>query len=185
MKKMPEINLKKFKPDFSGYKYAISFVGSPCDENVLNVLCGLVKVFKGKLNIFCEENDFLKSIMKIKQNDLLDDEYLAIYSKCKKDFSDGENPAKIYTSSKINLNINQSEKTSKNLQLFEILASGGFAITNKTQDLKKYFEISKQIEAYNNTEDLIDKIEFYLKNLNIAQKMALLGRFEVIKNSKM
>jgi len=185
MKKFPKINLEKYRADFSGYKYSVTFVGNPCEDSCLIVLCDLIKVFKNKLHVFSQENDFQKSIKKIKEKNLLDEEDLKIYSKCNKGFVESEEElSQIYNSSKINLSISLKEKTSKNPHIFEILASGGFLITNEIEDLERYFEIAKHLEIYKGNIDLIDKIEFYLKNLNIAQKIAQLGRFEVLKNNR-
>lgn len=179
MKKLPEINLEKYKTDFSGYKYSISFVGKPSSDNCLEILCGLTKIFKKKLHIFSPEKDFLQSIEKIKKAQLLDTDELRIYSKCWLEIPENEKDlAQIYNSSKINLNINS------NYQIFEILASGGFLLTNENENLGKYFKISKHLETYKDTNDLIDKIDFYLKNLTIAQKIAYLGKREVIKKAQ-
>lgn len=183
MKKFPSIDLEKYLIDFNGYKYTLSFVGNPSKDECLKVLCYLSIIFKNKLHIFSSENDFLKSIEKIKHNNLLSENDLIIYSKCHKDFEDKEeNLIKIYNATKINLNINNKKRTSSNFQLFQTLAAGGFTITNEKEDLEKYFEISKQLETFENNFDLVDKIDFYLENINIAQKIALSGKFKVIKN---
>jgi len=184
MKKMPKINLDKYKTYFSGYKHTISFVGNPSVEGNLKVLCELIKVFKTKINIFSTEKLFKKSIEIIKEKNFLNEEYLIIYSNCYRDLVEKEEYlSNIYNSSKINLNIDLKGTSLKNLQLFEILASGGFLITNEKKDLADFFKPSKHLETYKNTNDLIDKIDFYLKNLDIAQKIAQNGKFELIKNS--
>lgn len=176
------INPKKYLNHFSSYKYSISFVGRPLTDIRQEILCELVKVFKNKVHIFSYEKHFLKSIEEIKEKKLLDDEDLEIYSKCWVGFIEKEEDlAEIYRSSKINLNITLQGKSSINYRVFEVLASGGFLLTDEREDIKKYFEVSKHLETYKNTTDLIDKINFYLKNLNIAQKIAQLGKFEVIE----
>ena len=177
------ISPKKYLALFSDYMYSISFVGRPLTNIRQNILCDLVKVFKNKLNIFSYEKHFLQSVEEIKEKKLLDNDDLEIYSKCWRGFIEKEEDlAEIYNSSKINLNINLQGKSSINYRVFEVLGSGGFLLTDERADLEKYFEISKHLETYKNTEDLIDKIEFYLNNLDIAQKIAQLGRIEVIKN---
>lgn len=168
---------------FLGYKYSISFVGRPLTDIRQEILCELVKTFKNKLHIFSYEKHFLKSIEEIKEKNLLDDNDLEIYSKCWEGFIEKEEDlAKIYNSSKINLNINLQGKSSINYRVFEVLAAGGFLLTDEREDINKYFKVSKHLETYKNTTDLIDKINFYLKNLNIAQRIAQLGKFEVIEN---
>lgn len=177
------VNPKKYITNFSGYKYTISFVGSPLSNIRQSILCELIKTFKNKLNIFSIEEDFLQSVKEIKEKNLLDDNDLVTYKNCWRGFVEKEKDlAEIYNSSKINLNITMQGKSSVNYHVYEVLASGGFLLTDERADLKKYFEISKNLETYKDTNDLIDKINFYLKNLNIAQKIAYSGKFEVIRN---
>ena len=177
------VNSKKYRTEFSGYKYSISFVGRPLTDIRQKILCELVKVFKNKLNIFSYEKHFLQSVEEIKEKGLLDEDDLKVYSKCWHGFiKNEEDLAAIYNSSKINLNINLQGKSSINYRVFEVLASGGFLFTDEREDLGEYFKISKHLETYKNVNDLIDKINFYLKNLNIAQKIAQLGKFEVTEN---
>lgn len=174
---------RKYYTEFSGFKHTITFAGDPTSETCQEILTALVKVFHNKLSIFSSEKDFQKSVDEIKEKNLLDKDDLEAYSKCWKGFLETqEDLAKIYNSSKINLNITNNGKSSINYRVFEILASGGFLLTDKRDDLKEFFEISKHLETYSSIEDLIDKINFYLKNLNIAQKIAQLGKFEVAKN---
>lgn len=171
----------RYAIDFSGYKYDITFVGRPLTEKRQMILCDLIKVFKQKLSIFCYEKHFLQSVEEIKAQNLLDSDDLMIYENSYKGFIKTEKElAKIYNSSKINLNITEQGKSSLNYRVFEVLASGGFLITDEREDLEKYFKISKHLEVYKDLPDLIDKIEFYMKNLNIAQKIAHRGRFECI-----
>jgi len=176
------IDPAKYQTDFTGYKYPISFVGLPLTDARQKVLCELVKVFKNKLNIFSTEKEFLRSVEAIKEKKLLNQDDLTAYSKCWRGFIETEEDlAKVYNSSKINLNIHFQGKSSLNYSVFAILASGGFLLTDERDDLKEYFE-QRHLDTYKNVNDLIDKIDFYLKNLNIAQKIARLGKFEVIEN---
>lgn len=174
---------RKYHTEFSGFKHTITFAGDPSNEICQNILTELVKVFKNKISIFADKKDFQKSVDEIETKKLLDKDDLEIYSNCWKGFLKSEQElAEVYNSSKINLNITTGGKSSINYRVFEILASGGFLLTDEREDLKEFFEISKQLETYSSIEDLIDKINFYLKNLNIAQKIAQLGKFEVAKN---
>lgn len=183
MAKKFKIDLKKFIKDFSGYRHFISFVGNPSEEVSLEVLCELVKYYKNKIHIFSDEKNFLKSIEKIKKNNMLEENDLKVYSNiCKGNAETEEERAEIYNSSKINLSIDSRKRPLTTNQIFEILASGGFLIANEREDIAKYFEDSRHLETFFDTADLVDKIDFYLQNLNIAQKIAQLGKFEIIKN---
>jgi len=166
----------KYATEFSGYKYPISFVGRPLTDNRQRVLCDIIKAFKNKLNIFCFEKHFVQSVEEIKSKNLLDEGDLEIYSKSWRGFVKTEHElAQIYSSSQINLNITEQGKSSLNYRVFEVLASGGFLMTDEREDLNRYFIPSKHLESYKNTADLVDKIDFYLQNLDIAQKIALFG----------
>lgn len=172
----------KYTTDFSGYKYSISFVGRPLTEKRQRILCDLVKVFKNKLHIFCYEKHFLQSVEEIQSLNLLDEDDLAVYKGCHRGFVKTEQElAQIYNSSKINLNITEQGKSSLNYRVFEVLTAGGFLLTDERADLHKYFVPSKHLEVYKNSSDLIDKIEFYTRNLNIAQRIAQLGRFQCVE----
>lgn len=172
----------KYAIDFDGYRYAITFVGRPLTPYRQKILCDLIKVFKNKVSIFCFEKHFEQSIEEIKAQNLLSECDLEIYSKCWRGFIKTEEElAVIYNSSKINLNITEQGKSSLNYRVFEVLAAGGFLLTDERKDIHRYFVSSKQLEIYKDSFDLIDKIEFYLNNLNIAQRIAQLGRFTCIE----
>lgn len=184
MKDGCKINPEKYKDFFSGYKYSISFLGDPSEDDSLRILCKLLRIFKNKLHIFSEKKLFLKSLEKIEKENFLDEDQLTVYLKCyKNELKTEKELAQVCLSSKINLFINPKKISSVNFKVFEILVSGGFLITNENQNLEKFFNTSKHLETYKNIDDLIDKIHFYLKNLNISKKIAQLGQFEVIRQS--
>lgn len=183
---VPAVNHIKFLNEFSGYKYCISFLGSPTLRSNLETLCNLTKTYKNKISIFAKEKEFLKSIEIIKEKNLLNEEEIKSYSKSYKKYpKNKEDAAKIYNSSKINLKLDlenkNQPKSNPDRQTLEILASGGFLLAHENQNMKIYFESSKQLETFKNISDLIDKIDFYLNNPKIAQKIAQLGQFEVVK----
>lgn len=180
MKKSYELSIENYRADFSGYKYTLSFVGNPAEIKTLEVLCELVKIYKTKLKIFSNEKDFEKSFQIIKKKKLLDEDNLQIYLKCQKPYPEEETElVKIFNSSKVNLCFSWAGKI--NPKIYKILAAGGFLITNEHRNLEKKFAVSKHLETFKNIEDLTDKIDFYLENLNIAQKIAQLGKFQMIK----
>jgi spore maturation protein CgeB len=169
----------RYAVDFSGYNYDITFVGRPLTDIRQEILCALIKVYREKVSIFSYERHFRRSVDEIKEKHLLTEEELDIYKNSWKGFiKKEEDLAKIYNSSKININITEQGKSSLNYRVFEVLASGGFLLTDKREDNSKFFDETRHFEEYENAEDLIDKIDFYMKNLNIAQRFAQLGRLE-------
>ncbi len=178
------VSPKQYKAAFAGFKYSITFVGEPLGEKRQKILSELVKIYKNKVNIFCNDKGFQKSIEEIKEKNLLNEGELEIYSKCHRGFLENTKQlASVYNSSKINLNITRQGKNSINYRVFEVLASCGFLLTDEREDLQNYFKVSKHLETYKNLSDLTDKIDFFLENLNIAQRIAQLGRFEAIESN--
>lgn len=176
------INGKDYKVKFTGYKYSVTFAGNPAYENREELLASIIYNF-GELNIFCRSFDFYKSVDELYKLNLLPERYIDIYRSSYRGYVDSQAElAEIFSSSKVNIDMITPEKSTVNYRCFEILASGGFLIAPKSQ-LKEYlFDIGRDFDFYNSKEELIDKIRFYLKNLNIAQLVAMNGRKNVISN---
>lgn len=176
------VNSKAYRIEPATQKYEISFVGRPLDDKRQRILAMLIKTFGRKLNIFCYERHFLQSLDDMKDKMLLTEDEMEIYKKSYKGFVSTEKElAAVYQGSKINLNITMQGESALNYRIFEVLASFGFLITDYVKDLEENFEVSKELESYKNTDDLIDKIEFYLKNPEISQRIAVHGYSKVIK----
>lgn len=87
--------------------------------------------------------------------------------------------------SKIILNITRSTfygvETGVNLRIFETLAARGFLLTEYCAELNELFETGKHIETYRDSEELKDKVNYYLKNDNKREKIALQGHQYFLK----
>lgn len=76
----------------------------------------------------------------------------------------------MYSRSKINLgfstcgNTHQTENRILQIRLrdFEVPMSGGFYMVEYIEELEEFFNIGKEIVCYTNSEDLADKIQYYL-----------------------
>lgn len=88
---------------------------------------------------------------------------------------------KVFHCSKINLNI-----TLRNIQrgipqrVFDVLASGGFLITNYQSDLYPYLIDGEDLVMYHDKEDLLDKTGYYLAHDDERKAIAESGRKKVI-----
>jgi spore maturation protein CgeB len=73
---------------------------------------------------------------------------------------------RIISLSKINLNLSNAS-VGRTDQLkgrdFEVPGCRGFLITKNTDDLGRYYEVGREVEAYESTDELIEKIRHYLK----------------------
>ncbi len=87
--------------------------------------------------------------------------------------------------SKIILNITRSTfygiETGLNLRIFETLAARSFLLTDYSNELNDLFIIGKEIETYQSTEELVDKIDYYLAHDIEREKIARKGYERYLK----
>lgn len=85
-----------------------------------------------------------------------------------------------YSLSRINLNITLHTITSGiPLRVFDIMASGGFLLSNYQPELEDLFEIGKEIEVYRNIEELEEKASYYLAHEDKRAQIAYRGMEKV------
>ena len=172
---------RKFLNDFSGFsssyfpicvdceiykdyglemKYDITFLGRPLGGLRQKILSSVVKNFPDKLKIFSYPKHFDESVRTM--GDFLNDRELKSYKNCFCGFVQcQEELSKIYNSSKINLNINLQGDNSLNYRTFEVLASKGFLLCDKREDIKS-LGLENVLVQYESEHDLINKISHYL-----------------------
>jgi len=89
---------------------------------------------------------------------------------------------KVFYLSKINLNISsRSIESGIPQRVWDIMAVGGFCLTNYQEELEDYFEIGKDIEVYHDLDELMEKIEYYLKHEEARVRIAVNGYKKVQK----
>lgn len=89
---------------------------------------------------------------------------------------------KIFKCSKINLSMtNRPIRTGMPLRMFDTMGAGGFLLTNYQAEIPEYFEIGKDLEAYESQEDLLNKITYYLEHDDDRREIAKNGQ-EKIRN---
>lgn len=176
------INPKDYKEKFLGYKYTITFAGNPADEHREKLLVSLIKNF-GPINIFCRSFDFYKSADEISSKKLLDDYHMALYRDSYRGYVENQKElAKIFLSSKVNIDMKNPNNKDLNYRFLEILASGGFLLSPDNEITALHFEDGKEYDSYLDEIDLVDKVDFYLKNANLAQLIASKGKRNVVSN---
>lgn len=88
----------------------------------------------------------------------------------------GAEMPKVFYLSKINLNItSRSIESGIPLRVWDIMAVGGFCLTNYQPELEEYFEIGKDLEVYHNLQELEEKIAYYLKHEDERLRIAING----------
>lgn len=87
----------------------------------------------------------------------------------------------VFHYSKINLNITlRSIQTGIPLRCWDIMAAGGFLLTNYQEDFLKHFEPGVDFVYYLNEEDLLEKVEYYLTHEEERKRIARNG-YEKVK----
>ena len=83
---------------------------------------------------------------------------------------------KIYYFSKINLAFTlPTIETGVPLRIFDIMAFGGFVISNYQAELSDLFEIGKEIVVYHDAEELFELTDYYLSHEKERLQIAVNG----------
>ena len=92
---------------------------------------------------------------------------------------------KIYNQSKIVLNISFSSKGDK-IQIkgrdFEVPGCGSLLITKDSEEISRYFIPNKEIVVYEDVNDAVSKIKYYLKNGAERERIAKNGYERALKD---
>ena len=86
----------------------------------------------------------------------------------------------VYQKSKINLNITlHCIETGIPQRVFDVMAAGGFLITNYQEELEYYFEVGRDLVVYHNLEELQELVEYYLNHDKEREEIARTGQEKV------
>ena len=90
---------------------------------------------------------------------------------------------KIYSASNINVDINRLYQMDiVPMRIFDIMACGGFVLSEYSKEIGNIFEIGKEVETYSTLDELVSKIAYYLDHESEALEIAERGREAVLKN---
>lgn len=90
--------------------------------------------------------------------------------------------AQLYRRSKICLNIHIPEHEGINTRTFEIMGTKSFQLVDIKPKMGQFINIGKEIIEYENIEDLMNKIDYYLKNDELRYRIANAGFLNVKEN---
>lgn len=94
-----------------------------------------------------------------------------------------EKMPRVFHRSKVNLNITlRSILSGVSLRVIDILAAGGFLITNYQAEIAEYFEDGVDLVMAYTPEDMIQKTAYYLQHEDERKEIALNGQKKVSKN---
>lgn len=80
----------------------------------------------------------------------------------------------------INRHINVAENNANNMRLYESTGVGSMLISDYKDNLHELFEIGKEIETYKTKEELLEKINYYLKHDDEREKIAKAGQLRTL-----
>lgn len=91
-----------------------------------------------------------------------------------------EKMPRVFHRSKVNLNITlRSILSGVSLRVIDILAAGGFLITNYQAEIAEYFEDGVDLVMAYTPEDMIQKVAYYLQHEDERREIALNGQKKV------
>lgn len=86
----------------------------------------------------------------------------------------------VFSESRINLNISlRSIHSGIPLRVLDIMACGGFLLTNRQPELAEYFEEGAELAVFESMEECVDKMHYYLAHEEERRKIAQAGRKKV------
>ena len=91
----------------------------------------------------------------------------------------------LYQRAKIGINVhNRGDYTVGSYRLFDLPANGVMQISDGGQYLEQFFSVGKEVISYRDTDDLIDKVQYYLAHDEKRERIALNGFRRVRKDYK-
>lgn len=90
----------------------------------------------------------------------------------------GKEGAWLYAHSKITIGSDAYGDlgTGPSVRMFQVLAAGGFLLTNHMLGMDRYFEVGKEFDTYESPEDAVNKVKWWLCHPEERQKIADYGQ---------
>lgn len=164
------VDISRYKPDASAMNPVINIVGAEVLPDFVPYLAAITEAFKkNPLNIMCDENNFDKLIETMIIKGYSRDTVVKFKS------TEHEPEKRLYDRNKLFstafANIVPYNPAKTDFELREVLASGGFALVQNNPFVRTAGVPGKDFDTFDSPEDLIDKLEFFMKNPHIAFRM--------------
>ena len=92
----------------------------------------------------------------------------------------------IYRHSTINVDINRIYQPDiVTMRVFDVIASGGFILTEYTPALDEIFDVGVEIATYRTMEELVEKVDYYLAHPQERQEVIAAGLSRVLRDHTM
>ena len=91
----------------------------------------------------------------------------------------------IYRRSRINLNyFNVQCVNSPTVRIFDVMACGGFLLTEYRPFIKEMFRIGEELDVFRSREEQVEKIQYYLNHENERKEIARAGQERVLREHR-
>ena len=91
----------------------------------------------------------------------------------------------VFQQAKININIfNVQCVNSPIVRLFDVMACGGFLLTERRPFIESTFEIGKELDTFRTPFELNEKVEYYLNRPDLRKEIALAGQRRIVKEHR-
>lgn len=95
---------------------------------------------------------------------------------CRGKVSYEEEAPKVYHLSRINLNVTlRAIESGVPQRVYDIMAVGGFVMTNYQPEVESLFEVGKEIVVFHDEEEMMEQIEYYLNHEEERLRIAMNG----------
>jgi spore maturation protein CgeB len=92
----------------------------------------------------------------------------------------------VYRNSCINLSLTTfQQETALNQRLFDVPLCNGFVLTDWRESLADHFDLDKEVVYFENDEDLLDKVRYYLKNPSAREPIIQKAQDRVLREHLM
>ena len=89
----------------------------------------------------------------------------------------------VFANSKININHTlKSIHSGVPQRVFDIMACGGFVLSNDQPELYELFEVGKEVVTYSSLADCLSKVRYYLENEDERKAIAEAGKKRVLRD---
>ena len=87
---------------------------------------------------------------------------------------------KVFSNTKVNLNISlKTIRTGIPLRVLDVLACGGFLVTNYQSELAEYFQAGEELVIYQDVEEVPEIVRYFLEHEEERRRIAAAGRLRI------
>jgi len=175
------INGKKYKADFDGYKNTVNIIANPENEKTIKLFEYLNEFFDN-ISFYADENEYIKSLESSYFLGLTEETKLSYKKSYKGSLSSEKERSKAFSESYINIVLNDKVENGIEYSILEVMASGSFVFCESKSEIRRLFDVGREIETFDNFETLLQKIEFYMRYPQIGHSIGLNARSATINN---